>query len=289
MEERLFHARFASSRRRSTFVALAIAALVTLAVTSLPSPAAADGGRDTGAGTAAADFTLGENTFEIAIDDTMDGSDYLYQLNAGVPQLVATYPLGYLESSGDRTGPASGNPSSSNMTRTQVHCIENTNAYAEGYHCLHIYKPSQPDGSSTYNYRYAWWTGSDHAKCCNDLNEVRNSVWFPSDAPAAQEVIAWKPNGTAQPTSCNSVTLTLNASRGGVGLSVGSTFTRCQSWYGPHSVGPRNFSFKWTGEKDNATWIGMGGGLEFRYPQGQGWKLRASTYHKWCTPDWACQ
>lgn len=229
--------------------------------------------------------TSGSDVFPvIEIGPAYDGKDVKWASTGGTLKKVGTYSLGALGSGGS----ANGAPVTNNLTKIQTHCLQIDSAYTEGYHCLHIYKPSSPDGDSTYDYRIGWWTGSSHAKCCNDLTKVRDMIWFPSDAPSGMAITNWRPTGTTYPGSCSTETTSLTVGHGGVNGTVSSSYEKCAERYGPDGVGATNFHFAWWGNKDKATWVGMGGGAEWRFQPSNGWKIRFNFRQNYCTPDWAC-
>lgn len=213
-----------------------------------------------------------------------EGKDVEYVTDGVNVLSVTQYPLGTLNSSGS----ANSSPTTKNMTKVGTKCYKIDSPYTYGYHCLHGYKPSVNDGDPTYNYRVAWWTGSSRAKCCNDLKRIRDKFWAPAGAPSGQQIIKWAPSGTSNPSACNTRTVTVSASYQGVGASVSSSHSRCPDRFGPDAVSGNRFDFGWWGERDRNWWVGMAGGLEFRFKPANGYKYKATFDHRYCTPDWLC-
>ena len=236
--------------------------------------------------TSSTSTTVGEDRGpQVTLSPSFDGKDVLYVSDGLNIISTSTYALGTLATGGT----ANSTPQPSNLTKLQTVCLEIRNsAYTEGRHCFHVYKPSNPDGDSTYDYRVGWWTGSSHAKCCNDLTRVRDWAWEPSDAPAYQSTTTWSPNGTTNPSSCATRTISLGVSHGGANASVSSSFNKCPDSFGPESITSDRFHFAWVGGVDNATWIGTSGGYEWKYKPSLGWKVNINFYNRYCTPDWLC-
>lgn len=218
----------------------------------------------------------------------MDGQEYTWgQNDLGVAVLTGAHPPGTLNLDSSN-GQAAGPTTTKNLSRTQVHCRFWHIEAMESYQCVYIYKPTNGDGSSTWNYRFFWRTGSEHAKPGWELHRAIYKQWYGDTAPVKQEVIAWNPSSTAEPTGCNMIHLALNVTLNGFGLSAGTDFKRCDSRYGLERVHENAHWFKWEGEKNSQTWIGMTGGHEFRYPQGSDWDVYWNTRYRLCAPDYSC-
>lgn len=247
----------------------------------------------TGTAVATENPTATRQTFQaepLPITPAMEGADYTYRLNdAGVAVLTGRYALGTLNEA-DVAGGGNDGPTIKNLKKTMLQCVDVDLTSVEGYVCIGVYKPTNGDGSATYNYRVLWWSGTQHAKQGHDMEQIKYQNWFPSTAPASQTNTEYHaPFQTVNPSACNKVTLSLGWTRGPVSVGISETFRRCPDRFGPDKKDHNTFWAGWYGEKDWATWVGLTGGNEFRFKDGANWQVEWRPYYATCSPDWWCQ
>lgn len=203
-----------------------------------------------------------------------------------------TFPLGYLETVRSVTlpdgttidttalviGGGGSQPGTKNLKMIFEKCYEYRKVDYHGLHCYRAYKPSIRDGSRTYNYRVYFWKGAGNARNGRDLERMALGYVLESDtrAHSTAEMTGDREPQATHPSDCNEVPLTLSLSYNGAGASVGTSFTRCDTYFGPV---PDNYTLKrslfhWKGEKPGDIVVGMAGGAEFKFIPGKGYSGR---------------
>ncbi len=202
-----------------------------------------------------------------------------------------TYPLGYFDTVSSVLLPtgrqvdvsparATGGsePDRRNLKEIFQKCFEYNPIDYHGFHCYRAYKPSVRDGNRSYNYRVFFWKGSGNARNRRDLERMALGLVLKSDTRAhatAQMTGEFQPHET-HPSDCRNVNLTLNLAYKGVGASVGTSFKRCDTYFGPvpDNYGLKRFIFHWKGEKPGDVVVGMAGGAEFKFIPNKGYAAR---------------
>jgi hypothetical protein len=203
-----------------------------------------------------------------------------------------TYPLGHLETVDSVTlpngetidtsvlggGGGGSRPETQNLKRVFEKCYEYRKIDYFALHCYRAYKPSVRDGYRRWNFRVFFWKGAGNARNGRDLERMALGFVLESDTAAhatAEMTGRYQPDRT-HPDDCQPVNLSLGLSYKGVGASVGTTFTQCDTFFGPvpDNYGLKRFIFHWKGEKPGDVVVGMAGGSEFRFRPRKGYAGR---------------
>lgn len=203
-----------------------------------------------------------------------------------------TFPLGHFETVDSVTlpdgraldttflvGGGGGNPPETrNLKRIFEKCFEYREIDYFALHCYRAYKPTVRDGSRRYNFRVFFWKGAGNARNERDLERMALGYVLESDTRAhatAEMTGRFQPHET-HPEDCRPVNISLGLSYQGAGASVGTEFTRCDTFFGPvpDNYGLKRFIFHWKGEKAGDIVVGMAGGSEFKFVKRNGYSGR---------------